>query len=51
MSMSVGTEYSNHKPGFTSTDIPQYEKGDFTEHRKWSESDFGQCTVWSHHHT
>ena len=46
MSMSVGTEYSNHKPGFTSTDIPQYEKGDFTEHRKWSESVKPELDEW-----
>lgn len=46
MSMTVGTDYSAYKPGFTSADIPQAEKGDFTEHRKWSESIKPELDEW-----
>ncbi len=38
MSMNVGTDYSANKAGFTSVDIPQVEKGDSEENRKWSAS-------------
>lgn len=46
MSMTIGTDYSAYKPGFTSADIPQAEKGDFTEHRKWSESIKPELDEW-----
>ncbi len=46
MSMNVGTDYSVNKQGFTNTDIPQAGKGDFEEHKKWSESVKPELDEW-----
>ena len=46
MSMTIGTDYSAYRAGHTSVDIPDAEKGDFEEHRKWSESIKPELDEW-----
>ena len=46
MAINVGTDFSSYKAGYTGADIPEYEKGDFEKHRKWSESVKPELDEW-----